>query len=328
MDDIAKRANVSKSTVSRVLSGKIVNKKTRQTVLSVVNELGFSPNLFARGLASGRSMTIGVVTQDISSPYFDAITMGVIRGLEESDYSPVIMAALWSREKEMKVIQTLVDRRVDGLILVGGRLPGDLKRISDLPTIYAGSESPERVLKSISVDNEQPAYELTSHLLDYGHRSVAMIRGPQDQRDARSRYEGFCRAMADREVEIDHDLILDSDFSSQSGLLAMNALLMRGRPFTAVFCASDRLAMGARQALFRNRIRVPEDVSLVGFDDQPETAFMTPALTTVRQPTNEMGTAAAKAMLSMLRDGSCELPKLEATLVIRDSVDRVERLGG
>jgi LacI family transcriptional regulator len=323
MEDIAKRANVSKSTVSRVLSGKIVNPKTRQTILTAVDELGFSPNLFARGLASGRSMTIGVVTQDVSSPYFDSVTLGIIRAFEDSDYSPIIMAALWSPKKEIEVIQTLIDRRVDGLILVGGRLSEGLKGISDIPTIYVGSESPERVTESIYVDNEQPAYEATSHLIDYGHRSVAVIRGPQDQRDARSRYVGFCRAMAERGIEVDQDLVLDSEFSARSGALAMNTLLLRGKPFTAVFCGNDRLAMGARQTLFRHKVSVPDEVSLIGFDDQPETAYMTPALTTVRQPTVEMGFASAKAMLGLLQDGCCELPDLKATLIVRDSVARI-----
>jgi LacI family transcriptional regulator len=323
MADIAQRANVSKSTVSRVLSGKISNPKTRRAILNVVDELGFAPNHFAQGLASGRSMTIGVVTQNMSSPYFDSVTMGVIRELEDSNYSAVVMAAQWSRRKEIKVIKTLIGSRVDGLILLGGRLSNELTKISDVPMIYVGSDSPDCVSRSISINNERPAYEMASHLIDYGHRSVAVIRGPQEQQDARSRYEGFCRAMADRGLEVDPDLVVDSDFTSQSGALAMNAILMRGKPFTAVFCANDRLAMGARQTLFRNKIRVPDDVSLIGFDDQEETAYMTPALTTVRQPTGEMGAAAAKAMLNLLQDGDCELPEIKATLVSRDSVARI-----
>jgi LacI family transcriptional regulator len=133
--------------------------------------------------------------------------------------------------------------------------------------------------------------------------------------------------MADHGIEVDEELVVDGQFSSRSGALAMGALLARGKSFTAVFCANDRVAMGARQILFRHKIKVPDEVSLVGFDDQIESAFMTPALTTVRQPTEEMGSAAAHAMLGLLQDGSCEIPQLEATLVIRDSVARLDVFG-
>lgn len=323
MDDIAKLANVSKSTVSRVLNDKnVVNGKTRKAVLDAMAELRFRPNHFARGLASGRSMTVGIVTQDVGSPYFDSVTNGVIQGFGGSDYSPIFMGAGWDSEKELQVIQTLVGRQVDGLILIGGRLSEELSVSPEMPLIYIGSDSPERVTISISVDNFQPAYDATCHLIECGHSSIAYIRGPENQRDAVSRYEGFCKAMRDHGFEPDQDLVLTSDFSAQSGTLAMNALLMRGKPFTAVFCANDRVAFGARQTLFRQKLRVPEDVSLVGFDDQSEAAYMAPPLTTVHQPTVEMGRVAALAMVELIGGKQVEVPKLEATLVKRESVSR------
>lgn len=323
MDDIAKLANVSKSTVSRVLNDKsVVNGKTRQAVLDAMQQLRFRPNHFARGLASGRSMTVGIVTQDVGSPYFDSVINGVIKGFGDSDYSPIFMGAGWDSEKELQVIQTLVGRQVDGLILVGGRLSEELSISPEMPLIYVGSDSPERVTISISIDNFQPAYEATCHLIEYGHTSIAYIRGPENQRDANSRYEGFCKAMHDHSLQPDPDLVIESDFSSQSGILAMNALLMRGKPFTAAFCANDRVAFGARQTLYRHKLNVPEDISLIGFDDQYEASFMAPPLTTVRQPTVDMGRLAARTMIDLIGGENTDVPRLSAELVKRESVAR------
>ncbi|WP_283433821.1 LacI family DNA-binding transcriptional regulator [Neorhodopirellula lusitana] len=326
ISDIAERAKVSKSTVSRVLNDKsVVNKQTRRTVLEAMESLGYQANVFARGLASGRSMTVGVVTQKIGSPFFDMMMQGVIQGFSGTGYSPIFVDGQMEDVTEYKVIQTLLGRKVDGLLLLGGDLSHlDLNDLRNrIPTIVVGKEVPGWDDQCVYVDNVRGAYDATKHLIDFGHRDIAIIRGILHHQDAIRRFEGYSQALAEAGIELDPELVLEGNFTAQSGILAINSLLMRGKSFSAVFCANDMVAYGARLTLQRKGIRVPEDVSLVGFDDQAESAFVTPPLTTVRQPGAEMGAAAASALVSMMEGKPFELPVLRAELQRRESVSKI-----
>tara|TARA_R110002049_G_scaffold27321_2_gene94268 strand:- start:487959 stop:488966 length:1008 start_codon:yes stop_codon:yes gene_type:complete len=323
IQDIADRANVSKATVSRVLNNSsAVNEDKRQAVLDAMQLLGFKPNVFARGLASGQSMTIGVLTQNIGSPFYDTITQGIIQGLEGTGYSPIIVDGEWTRNKETEVIQTLLGRKVDGLILVGGDVPvKELGALRDqIPTVVVGRDIEGWGNQCVYIGNFDAAYEATKFLIDFGHRDIAIIRGIQSHPDAIDRFNGYSKALSDHGIELDPELVCEGSFSGSSGVLAINSLLSRGKHFTAVFAANDMVAFGARLALYRKGIRVPEDVSLIGFDDQAESSFMVPPLTSVRQPAAEMGSAAAKAILSVIKGEPIELPALVAELKVRESV--------
>lgn len=324
--DIAEEANVSKSTVSRVLNDKaIVNEQTRNTVLEAMKALGYQPNVFARGLASGRSMTVGVVTQNIGSPFYDTVMQGVIEGFAGTGYSPIFVDGQWKESTELEVIRTLLDRQVDGLLLAGGDIPQkELSELKDrLPTIVVGKDLPGWEDQCVYIDNFGAAYAATKHLIDFGHRQIALVRGIKHHQDAIRRFEGYKQSLADAGIEYDPELDLEGNFTAQSGILAISSLLMRGKLFTAVFCANDMMAYGARLALYRQGIRVPEDVSLVGFDDQAESAFTTPPLTTMRQPAAEMGSVAARALIKLMQGEPCQLPVLTAELQRRESVARI-----
>jgi len=326
IQDIAERAKVSKSTVSRVLNDKsVVNEQTRSTVLAAMKSLGYEPNIFARGLASGRSMTVGVVTQNIGSPFYDTVMQGIIKGFAGTGYSPIFVDGQWEERTELKAIRTLLGRKVDGLLLLSGDYPDEqldqLKK--QLPTIVVGTDLPGWENQCVFIDNVGAAYDATRHLLNFGHRNIAFVRGIPHHQDAQRRFHGYTKALDDAGIEVDPDLILESDFTAQSGLLAINTLLLRGKPFTAVFCANDMVAYGVRLGLYRQGIRVPDDVSLLGFDDQAESAVTTPPLTTVRQPAAEMGALAAGALVDLMRGKSRELPVLKAELQIRESVARI-----
>ncbi len=324
--DIAEEANVSKSTVSRVLNDKaIVNEQTRNTVLEAMKALGYQPNVFARGLASGRSMTVGVVTQNIGSPFYDTVMQGVIEGFAGTGYSPIFVNGQWKESTELEVIRTLLDRQVDGLLLAGGDIPQkELSELKDrLPTIVVGKDLPGWEDQCVYIDNFGAAYDATKHLIDFGHRDIALVRGIEHHQDAIRRFEGYKQSLADAGIEYDPELVLEGNFTAQSGILAISSLLMRGKLFTAVFCANDMMAYGARLALYRQGIRVPEDVSLVGFDDQAESAFTTPPLTTMRQPAAEMGSVAARALVKLMQGEPCQLPVLTAELQRRESVARI-----
>lgn len=328
IQDIANRANVSKSTVSRVINNtSLVNEEKRQAVVEAMRSLGFQPNVFAQGLASGQSMTIGILTQNIGSPFYDTVAQGVVTGLAGTGYSPIFVDGQWQQSTESEVIKTLLRRQVDGLVLIGGDVPvSELNELREhTPTIVVGRELPGWDNQCVHTDNFHIGYLGTKCLIDHGHSQILEIRGIEHHPDAIQRHEGYCQALAESGINYDPDLVYQGDFTAQSGVLAVSSVLSRGKHFSAVFAANDMAAFGARLAAHRHGLRVPEDVSIVGVDDQPESAFVTPPLTTVAQPALEMGVAATDALLSLIRDESYEQKKLCVELKVRESVARLRK---
>ena len=326
IQDIAEKANVSKSTVSRVLNkSSLVKEHKRIAVLEAMELLDFQPNQMARSLAGGRTMTVGVLTQDIGSPFYDLVARGVANVFGETQYSPIFVDGKWDAEHEEIAIDTLLDRRVDGLILIGGNMTvEELEKIQEQkPLIVVAKKIEGWDANCIYVDNFKGAYEATKYLIDCGHKQIAFIAGIESHQDAKLRKRGFEQAMQDAGLEIDKDLYVAGDFRPASGEAAAEALLATGKPFTAIFASNDEMACGARLALYRRDIKVPEQISLVGFDDQAMSAFMTPPLTSVLQPALEMGEVAGKTMINLLDSVPFETPKLETKLMIRESVAKI-----
>lgn len=322
ISDIAREAEVSASTVSRVLRGTAkVTKAKREAVLSAVADLNYQPNVFARGLASGQSMTIGVLTQNFGSPFYDAILRGVVQGLYGSDYFPIFADGQWQPEIEQKALLAMMRRRIDGLIVIGGFLSAEELNLfaEQIPLIVAARDVCEFEENCVGIDNVHGSYLATKHLIDLGHRNIALVGGRMDHQDARDRQEGYLKALEEAGIEARQELIIEGTFRRQSGVLAVEMLLSNRNSFSAIFAANDQMAYGVRLGLYRRGLRVPEDVSLVGFDDEPAAAFMIPPLTTVRQPAVEMGLEAARIVLARLRDESVSPAQLTAELVIRES---------
>jgi LacI family transcriptional regulator len=320
--DIARRADVSISTVSRVLRGTApVTESKRQAVLAAVAELDYQPNVFARGLASGESMAIGVLTQNFGSPFYDAILQGVVLGLRDTRYFPVFADGQWQLDIEQGAILALMQRQIDGLIVIGGFLDGgQLSQYAErIPTLLVARRLPDYEENCVYMDNVKAAYLATQHLIQLGHRRIAHISGRADHPDAVDRQKGYLKALEDAGIEPLQELIVEGNFRRQSGVLAVDMLLARGTAFSAIFAANDQMAYGTRLALYRRGIRVPEDLSLVGFDDEPAAAFMIPPLTTIRQPAVELGREAAKVILARLKREPMTPARLEAELVIRES---------
>ncbi|MCO5189801.1 MAG: LacI family DNA-binding transcriptional regulator [Anaerolineae bacterium] len=327
---IAERAGVSISTVSRVFNDSAgVKESKRQAVMDAAAALDYRPNLFAQGLASGQSMSVGVLTQNFGSAFYDGILRGIIAGLDNSNYAPLFADGRWRLDIEERALQTLLDRRVDGLILVGPQQSADLlKQLAQKMPIVIISRIVEGFEKfCLIVDNYDAGYRATKYLLDRGHHQIAHITGVLSEsrvlRDAADRFAGYRDALLDVGLEPDPDLIVEGNFRTQSGLLAIETLLSRGRPFSALFVANDQMASGVRLGLYRRGIRVPDDIALIGFDDQPHSAYMIPPLTTIRQPAEEMGSIAAEAILNQLDDKPFSLPTMSAELIIRESVKSI-----
>lgn len=325
LEDIAKRAGVSPSTVSRVLNGsKRVAEEKRALVLAAVEEYGYRPNQVARGLVRGRSMTIGVLMQDISSPFFARMVSGIEQGLDQAAYRPMFASTHWradNQEREAESLQLLLERRVDGVIVLASSLPdAELRAVAaQLPLVVVARSVPGLEAQCLAINNEDAAYRATRYLIGLGHTRIAHLAGTPGHPDAATRLVGYRRALAEAGLAAHPELVVAGQFQEESGLHAVEQLLTRGAAFSAIFAANDQMAYGAMLGLFNHGYRIPTDVSLVGFDDQMLSAYTLPPLTTVRQPSFEMGHAAAEGLLRLLNNEPPALPQFATDLVIRKS---------
>ncbi|CAN5673967.1 substrate-binding domain-containing protein [soil metagenome] len=322
LEMVAEAAQVSAATVSRILNGTaVVSDAKKQAVDDAIARLGFAPNPVARGLAGGRTLSIGVVTQSIDSPFYGAALRGVEEELEKASHIPLFVSGQWNAREEARCIDVLRSRRVDGLIVLTGRLSDALLRscAKSLPVVVTGRTLKAPGLFSINFDNFEGGKLATSHLLQLGHRRIAFISGDSGHPDAEERHRGYRTALAEAGVDYDPELVVPGLYHEASGLQAVEQLIQTHRKFTAIFSANDQMAAGAALGLHRRSLRVPDDISLVGFDDLPASEFSLPPLSTVRQPALELGRLAASAMLQMLRGEKPTVRVPEPVLVARES---------
>ena len=320
--DVAREAGVSASTVSRILNGTAkVSDAKRLKILDAIEKMNFTPNQMAQNLKSGRSMTIGIVVQDISSPFFDEALRGVDDGLKATGYTSVIVSGHWNAQEEEDRIRLLLARKVDGIILLSGRISDEaVVRFSHRrPIVSTGRDIRTPKAIGFKIDNEYGAFLAVNHLIGLGHRRIAFVAGPDNHADANERLKGYARALTQADIVVDDALITQGDFHEACGLIAVNHLFETRQQFTAIFAANDLTANGVRLGLYRKGIRVPDDISLVGFDDLPGSAYTAPPLTTVHQPIYDMGLIATKTLLAIIegKESHWELPPLE--LVVRET---------
>ena len=323
--DVARAAGVSPSTVSRILNGTAkVSADKRKAVETVIEQMHFEPNQLAQSLKSGRSMTIGIVVQDISSPFFDETLRGVDDGLKDTGYASVIVSGHWNAQEEAARIKLLLARKVDGIILLSGRIADKdvLHFANQRPIVATGRSLQSKTAIGFKLDNENGAYLAVRHLIELGHRRIAFVTGPANNTDANERLAGYRRALQSANIEFDANLVVEGDFHEASGLVAVNRLFDTQQQFSAVFAANDQIAYGVRLSFYRKGIRVPEDVSLIGFDDLPGSLYTTPPLTTIHQPLYDMGRVATAALLGLISGKNVDviLPSLE--LIVRETTRR------
>lgn len=324
---VAQKAGVSPSTVSRILNGTAqVSEEKQALVKAVIEELGFRPDPAARSLAGGRTMSIGVLTQFIDSPYYGEALRGIEDELHKANYVPLFVSGHWNEAEEKNRLFMLQERKVDGIIVLTGKLADDtlIEMAAHIPVVVTGRRLSGPGLFSIDFDNSEGASLAVRHLHALGHRRVAFISGPLDHPDAAERLQGYKEEVRLKGMDIDEELVVVSDYQEAGGFRAMNTLLSARVQFTAVIAANDQMAYGARLALHRSGLRVPEDVSLIGFDDLPHSAFTLPPLTSVRQSVYEIGASAAKAMFDLLNKKNPPSRLVEAELVVREST-RINR---
>ena len=327
LEQVAKAAGVSPSTVSRILNGTaVVSQAKKQAVDEAIAKLGFVPNPIARGLAGGRSMSIGVITQAIDSPFYGASLRGIEDELDPAQYCPLFVSGHWNPIAEARCIDVLRARRVDGIIVLTGRLSDQaLKACArTIPVVVTGRTLKAPGLFSLNFNNFEGGRIATQHLIDLGHRRIAFIAGDPDHPDATERLRGYRVALADAGVAYDPSLVVPGAYNEQSGLQAVDQLLKERLRFTAIFAANDQMALGAALGLQRHSFRVPEDISIVGFDDLPTAMYAIPPLSTVRQPAYELGRLAASAILQMIAGEHPSAKVPEPRLIARESGRRLQ----
>src|SRR5580698_1044242 len=343
--DVAERSGFSSATVSIVLNNaplaRYIPDSTKARIQRAASRLGYRPNLFARSLRGRRSHTVGVMVFDMTDPYCTLVLRGIENTLYQSSFLPILTDVHNERSRFERYLEMLLDRRIEGLVVLANWLFVDINVLADLeknniPTATVGRELKNDKISSVIVDNTAGARAALEHLHSLGHRKIAFIRGPHQLSDTEPRWRGVRALARERDMELDSRLIVDlpesgDPFSSfEQGYKLTEELLHRRRPFTALMAFDDMTAFGAIRALGKAGIRVPEQCSVIGFDDVSPSAIYSPALTTVRQPMEIMGTAAATIVLEAINAGLEKKPirtihrRIVPELIVRESTHTVK----
>nr|WP_026783708.1 LacI family DNA-binding transcriptional regulator [Pleomorphomonas koreensis] len=299
--DVAAMAGVSVATVSRTLKNPdLVRPATREEVLRCVAALGFVPNAQARHFRRQATDTVILLVRDISNPFYLDVFKGVEDVASSAGYKVLMGDARSDPARVHHYIDMVRERHADGLILMTGSMPVELDDAGLPPMVVALEYLTTRHLPTVRIDNEGAAAAATRHLLGLGHTAIAHLSGPVPEVMSVARVAGWRRALVEAGVPPDERLEVRGDYSLASGEAAVDALYDRGVPFTALFASNDEMAAGAINRLRARGKRVPEDVSVVGFDDTIFAAVCNPPLTTIRQPQREIGVEVMKLMIERL----------------------------
>lgn len=322
--DIARLAEVSHSTVSRALSGSsLVSAKTANRIRQIAEESGYRPSAAARSLVTSRSATIGVVVTSIADPFAAEVVLGIEDAANEHDYSVILANSNAQPEREVKVVRAFEERRVDGIIVTSSRVGAvyvELLSQTRVPIVLLNNQHPSEFMHSVMIDNPTASLQATRHLIDLGHRRIAYIGDRFGCQSDTERFGGYRTALDLAYLPFLPMFVAHGNGKSDGGVFAMEALLALSTPPTAVFCYNDMTALGAMNAIAVRGLRVPDDLSIVGFDDLFVAQYSAPPLTTVRQPMREMGRLALETLMKLLNgSGSPPNIKVPGELIIRQS---------
>jgi LacI family transcriptional regulator len=323
--EVAAEAGVSFGTVSRVINNDVhVKQETRDSVLEVMQRLGFVANRQARSLAGGKSNTIGVLVPDLGTGYIGEIIRGIDAELSLANLDLILYTTHRIASKEANYVANLAKGMVDGLLLVLPRsLGGFIGTLTqrNFPFVLIDHQGTGQDCPAVGATNWQGGYNATEYLISLNHQRIGFITGSMDLGCAVDRLDGYRSALRTYHIPIAPDLIYEGTFAQPDGYAGASALLDLPVPPTAIFASNDVMAMGVMDAVRNRGLRVPEDVSIIGFDDIPQAALVRPALTTINQPLEKMGRVAAQMLLDLLHDPERKAARigLPTQLIIRDS---------
>ncbi|TOQ74422.1 substrate-binding domain-containing protein [Vibrio parahaemolyticus] len=328
MKDIAKLAGVSTSTVSHVINKtRFVSEEISERVNNAAKELNYyAPSALARSLKVNRTKTIGMLVTTSTNPFFGEVVKGVERSCYHKGYSLILCNTEGDNERMRQSINTLLQKRVDGLILMCSSLEGEridvFERYPDIPVVVMDWGPMLFTSDKIQDNSLRGGYLAAKYLIDCGHTEIGCITGPLIKHQAQMRYEGYKRAMNEAGLEFNANWIIESDFECEGGYQAFKKMAERGTLPSSIFVSNDMMAMGVINAANELGIKVPDDLSIIGYDDIHIAKFMSPSLTTIHQPKYRLGQAAVETLVRRLDDkfNEAQVVQLEPTLVIRNSV--------
>ena len=326
LHDVADLAGVSHQTVSRVINNsENVRPETRERVEAAILELGYRPNAIARSMASGNTRTLGCISPNLTDPVFTRIIESAQNEARRQGYFVLTGSAATAQESE-PLLDEMLKRRVEGLIMLNPRDDDRYRQLEPLlrsgsPIVYVKNSPQDEQVSSVRCDDIQGGYLATKHLLDQGHKKIAIILGRENEQCTGERLEGCRNALDEAGLSLPDELVTRGDWSSQSGSAAMKKLLEHSGAFSAIFALNDRMAAGAIRTLRESGYRVPDDYSIIGYDNGPLAFLIDPPLTTIAQPLEDFGEQAARILIDLIQEQNqqpvdyCALPKL----VIRSS---------
>jgi LacI family transcriptional regulator, repressor for deo operon, udp, cdd, tsx, nupC, and nupG len=303
--DVAKEANVSVQTVSRVVNNKDgISEATRERIQGIIESMGYEPDVIARSLVAGKSYTIACIAQSLTDHALASIIEAMRKSAEAAGY--IVLAGQAETATEARnLIDLFRRRRVDGLVIIDPGMDSRFEYVKELvasgfPIVYIGTTPEDDSVSYVNCDDFQSCRDATRYLIGLGHRRIATITGPLTEQNARMRLAGYKAALEEDDISYDEGLVATGSWLAKNGYDSLRAIAARGRPFTGVVVQSDPFAVGAMAALRELGMRVPEKVSLVGMDDHPWAAYLDPPLTTMRQDLNQIGGEAIRLALDRM----------------------------
>lgn len=325
--DVAREAGVSMATVSRVVNNNPnVKPQTRKKVYEAIERLGYRPNAVARGLASKKTTTVGVVIPDIANANFAEVARGIEDIANMYHYNIILCNADKRKDKEIRVINTLLEKQVDGLLFMGGAVTDEHVQAfntSNVPIVLCATTDEKGVIPSVDINHEEAAFDAVNRLISEGHRSIAMISGTlQDPANGFARYHGYKRALEQAGIPYREDYVRNGNYKYESGIEATQYFLSLPERPTAIFAATDEMAIGSIHALQDSGLSVPADVSVISVDNSRMASMIRPLLTTVAQPMYDIGAVSMRLLTKLMKKESVDHAKviLPHELIVRRSV--------
>lgn len=326
--DVARALNISISSVSRAFNDKYdIRKETKAMILQKAKEMGYRPNPIAMKLIQKHSYNVGIIVPEFINPFFPEVIMGVQQVLFEKGYQVIIMQSNESSSLELKNLVSMENNRVEGLLISLSKETKNLECIQHLvnerfPIVLFNRVNEELPVSKVVFDDYKWALFATEHLIEQGYSKIYHLSGPQHLTLVRNRISGFQKALLKHNLPFNKDQVIETGFFIEDGELAMEKLIKEGNIPEAIFATNDPTAIGAMKVLKKHGYRIPEDVAIVGFSDTPMAEIVEPSLTSVLQPTVEMGKAAARLLLEQIeavKDSPPRTIALDGKLIIRNS---------
>ncbi len=324
--DVCRLAGVSKATVSRVLNNTgQVKEATREQVYKAIQELNYRPNSLAQALATQRSNTIGLILSDFNGNFFGDLLRQAAQSVELAGKHLIVTDGHDNPEREIAAINMLVDRRCDAIVLYSRFIPEEklMEMIDELPVplVVMNRQLPKAPDRCIVFAQQEAAHAAVTHLLELGHRDIACITARMRTPTAKARLQGYRDALADYGIQYNPNLVAHGENLIPSGYTACQELLRNGCHFSALFCCTDNMAEGAYRALSEAGLKIPDDISVFGFDNEQMTAFMTPSLSTVNIPVIDMTKMAIEQVIKLINgENTFAIPLFHGELVLRESI--------